>query len=132
MAFTHTILHSYRDSSATTITGTESVSADTEINYDGSVAGETTNYEVDWGVTRANLKSVGIFCDKAITIKTNDSGSPQETITIAAGQQRIWSLATDTITLCPFSNNITKLYITNSTAGAASVKVRALCDQTPA
>lgn len=132
MSFAHTIIHAYRDSSGTTITGTESVSADTEINFDGSVAGEATDYEVDWAVTRANLKSVGIFSDKSITIKTNSSSSPAETISIAAGQQRIWSLATDLIGLCPFSTNVTKLYITNSTAGAASVKVRALCDQTPA
>lgn len=74
MSLTHIVSRSYRDTSGTSITSTETVTGDTEFNFDGSIA-IASNVEVDWDVTRANLKSLSIYCLGALSFKTNGSGS---------------------------------------------------------
>ncbi len=126
MPFIHTITRGYRDSSGRTIQSSEPTNGNTESNFDGQVAGTTTNHEVDFLLTQATLQSCCIFCDQAITIKTNSSSMPQETITLAAGQNLVWDLVFDGIGKIPFSGNVTKLFITNSGSSAANVSIRAL------
>lgn len=129
MAFTHTITKTYRGSANADITASITVTNDTELNFDGTVASVTTDAEIDWAATRANLKSLCLYSDVAITVKTNSSGSPVDTITMTAGQSIVWSLVADGLTACPFSANVTKLYVTNAGAGAAAFKIRALAHQ---
>ncbi len=74
MSFTHVVTRAYRDSSGTSITSTESPSANSEENYDGTIS-IASNVEVDWAVTRANLVSMSIFCADVLTFKTNGVGS---------------------------------------------------------
>jgi len=128
MAFTHTIARTYNDG-ISNIGGLESVSNDTVISFDGSIAAPTTNGLISLAFTQANLKSLCLFCDRALTIKTNSSGSPQETITLVAGQALVWSLAHDLIATCPFSDDVTALYVTLASGAAATFKVRAILDQ---
>lgn len=129
MAFTHVFTRACRDSSGVPITSTESIVNDSELNFDGTVAASSTNVEIDWTVTVANLKSIAINCDQPVTIKTNSSGSPQETITLIAGQVMIWTLATDGAGHVPFAGDVTKLFVTNVTTSIASFKIRALAHQ---
>jgi hypothetical protein len=126
----HTVKRIYQDTSATAILQSETISGDTERNFDASLA-IGANHEIDIAFTRANLKSLCITSDLAVTVYTNDlsSGSPQDTIAIVAGQALVWTLATDGIGKCPFSNNVTKLYVTNGAGGAATFKVRSLQNQ---
>jgi hypothetical protein len=124
--FIHTIGRSYRDSSGRQIQSSEPTSGNTESNFDGTVAGTTTNHEVDYLLTAAALQSCCIFTDQAITIKTNSSSMPQETITLAAGQNLVWDLAFDGAGKIPFAGNVTKLFITNSGSVAANISIRAL------
>jgi hypothetical protein len=73
--FTHVITRAYRDTSGTPITSTESIVANTEGNYDDSVADGQTVFEVDLVLTRSLLKSLSIYSDHVVTIKTNGTGS---------------------------------------------------------
>lgn len=124
--FVHTITRGYRDSSGRTIQSTEPSSGNTESNFDGTVAGTTTNHEFDFLLTAAALQACCISCDQAITIKTNSSSMPQETITLAAGQNVIWDLSFDGSGKIPFAGNVTKLFVTNSGSVAANLSIRAL------
>jgi hypothetical protein len=63
----------------------------------------------------------------ACTVKTNSSGSPDNTITLAAGVPVAWD--TNSPYANPFTANVTKFYITNASAGTFSCKV--LYDPTP-
>lgn len=130
--FTNTIARTYNDG-LSNIGGLESVSGDTTINFDGTCAGNATpSTEIDVAFTRANLKSLCLYSDKAVEIWTNAaSGGAQDDITLPAGQALVWSLATDGLDACPFSGNVTKLYVHVVGAAAATLKVRALADQTP-
>jgi hypothetical protein len=128
MAFTHTIARTYNDG-ISNIGGLETVSNDTVFSFDGALAINGTR-QVDLAFTQANLKSLCLYSDRAVTVKTNSSGSPQDTIALVAGQALVWSLAHDTLTNCPFSDDVTVLFVVVPSGGsAANFKVRAIADQ---
>jgi hypothetical protein len=130
MSFTHSILTAYTTQSEGQIASSSiSVSADSEANFDGSIAGSpTADVEVDWAITLANLKSILMIADKALTIKTNATGGgAQDTIALAAGVALAWNGSGP----APFADNVTKLYVTVTGSAAAILKIRARLDQTP-
>ncbi len=129
MSISHTIIRSYRDQSGNLITGSSTITDDTELNTSVVITAGATNHEVDWSATRANLQSLCLFTDQAITIKTNSSGSPTDTISMNANQEIAWGLAVDSLSRCPFSADVTKLYITNAGANNANVQIRAIAHQ---
>jgi hypothetical protein len=131
MAFTHTLVRAYRDSSGNSLTATESVTGDAENNYSAAWATGTVDGAIHLAFTQANIKSLCITSDQAVTLDTNaiHSGSPQDTISVAAGQVIIWSLATDLIGKCPFSGNVTEIYLQNSSGQTANVNIRSILNQ---
>lgn len=133
MSFTNTINRTYNDGLAN-IGGVETITSDAKTDFDGSIAGSPTdNVQVDRAFTRANLKALCLYSDKACTVYTNDDsdGSPQDTIALPAGRALVWSLAHDGIGNCPFSDDVTVLYVSVTGSVAANLKIRALSDQTP-
>lgn len=132
MSFTHVVTRSYRDSSGNSLVKAESITNNTESTYSDSIPDSTSNAEVDMVLTVANLKSICINSSAAITIKTNSTSSPDDTLVLVAGGQCIvWSLATDGTAKRPLTANTTKFYITNASGGPAQVDIRILADQTP-
>lgn len=132
MAFTHTISRSYQDVSGKPIGFTEFVTDDSEIpSFDGQVAAAGTNVQIHIAFTKANLKSVLLKSDQAVTIYTNDlsSGSPQDSIALTAGQAKIWTLQTDGSGACPFSGNVTTMYVTNPGGVVANLQIRGIAHQ---
>ena len=109
----------------------DTVSGDGEAVFDDSIAA-TVEKEVDLAFPFAKVKSVVMSSTKAATVRTNANhlGSPDDTIVIPAGGQVTWTEneAAD----CPFTVDVTKLYITNDHATlAAAVKVYVLLNVTP-
>ena len=127
MAIIHTITRSYKDQSPSTISCIETPSANSENNIDDSIP-ISVNHQVHWACTVANLKSIVLYADGAVNVFTNDlsTGSPQETIALAAGQAYIWTLVKDGVGKIPFAGNVTTIYVTNATAAAVAFKIRAL------
>lgn len=131
--FSYTVQRTVNDQIAN-LGGTETVQADSKTDFDGTVAGSASpNVEIDRAFTRANLKLLCFLSDKALTIYTNAASDdePQDTIAVPAGQALVWTLAHDGIDACPFSADVTKLYVTVTGTAAAALKVRALSDETP-
>jgi hypothetical protein len=128
MSLTHTFTRACRDSSGFTILSTENVTDDSENNLDIQIAISATNTLLNWNAVRADLKSLSISCDQAFTVKTNSSGSPTDTITLLAGQNLIWTYATDGLAKCPFSADVTTgIYVTNPSGSVvANFKIRAI------
>ncbi len=132
MAFTHTILRSYTDVSGKPISYSEAITDDSEIpSFDGSIVAAGANVQIHVALTKANLKSVVMKCDQAVTIYTNDlsSGSPQDTIPLTAGQAKIWTLQTDGSGACPFSDNVTTMYVSNPGGTVANLQIRGIAHQ---
>src|SRR3954469_4116469 len=69
---------------AVTVTGSAAV----EVNV--ALSASTTNQLVALGYLTANIKGVYIKSDVAVTIKVDSTGSPEQTISIAAGVPYVW------------------------------------------
>lgn len=122
--FTHQIKTGYSTDEGTVTNVTQSFTGDSELGVNDSVAGSTTNKHYAVAVTKAQIVSMALYSSQAVTIKTNSSTTPQETITLTAGQQIVWfSTSTDT---CPFSADVTGFYVTNAGSTASSIKFRFL------
>ncbi|HEY4364462.1 MAG TPA: hypothetical protein VGN17_26085 [Bryobacteraceae bacterium] len=119
----HTVIRTYKNQGSTARSLTETVTGNTERNLAVQVAASTTNHHVVIGWVQADLQSLSITSDQAITIYTNaaSGSSPTDTIAVAAGQVMVWTLATDLIGKCPFSADVTSLYITNAGVSAANI-----------
>lgn len=125
MPFTHIILRQYRDTSPNVISLSESVTGNDDHNIDKSMA-VGTNTPLAYTLDRTVLQSLAFSSDLALTIKTNSSSSPTDTIVLVAGQVLVWSLASDGLARCPITASITSLFITNTGGGPATLKIRAL------
>lgn len=127
-AFTHARSISYTLNGGVVATQINTQSGDEETDIDTSIAPSTTNQSFNLAVTIANAKSILLYADQALTLKTNSSGSPQDTINLAAGQMIPWQ--TGDTAAAPFSGNVTALFVTNASATlAANLKVRVLQNQ---
>lgn len=94
--------------------GERSVSVDSAESFAIPVEGSKTNdkYEIQWD--KDTVKTLTIHADGgACTIKTNSTGSPDDTVALAAGEIRIFGPSTGTN---PFPTaNVTALYLSTST-----------------
>jgi hypothetical protein len=75
----------------------------------------------------ASLRSLFILSDKDLTLKTNSSGSPGNTLTLTANKPLVWYQGCGLAN--PITVDVTKLFLTAATA--ARVRVKVLCDVTP-
>jgi hypothetical protein len=74
-----------------------------------------TEVEVTLVLTRANLKGLAMWVNGILTVKTNSSGSPQDTIDMATNEVIVWDPQEGRgLGSCPFSGNITKLFLDNN------------------
>lgn len=110
------------------VTGSESVSGDGVNNADVALAGGATNINILEAFKETDLTDGGLVlistvvgCD--VTVKTNSSGSPDDTIVVpGGGAVRVTALAAD----------IASLYATNGNADTATVlQIRGVKDVTP-
>lgn len=57
---------------------------------DETITGAQTDFAITYAFTRSKVKQLFWVFDKAVTVKTNSSGSPQETLTFPAGVPLVW------------------------------------------
>jgi hypothetical protein len=70
--------------------------------------------------------------DKAVTVKTNSSSVPDDTIALLAGGSKLFGTnGTQTIGTNPLTTDVTKLYVVNAGTDIANVEMRAGYDPTP-
>ncbi len=127
MSIRHSVLRQYADASSNRLQLAENIDGGTEKNLDLSIA-VGANTLIPFTLDRSILKSLCINSDVAIIVYTNaaSTGSPTDTIAIAAGQALIWTLATDLLAKCPITANITALYITNAAGGPSAFRLRSM------
>jgi len=106
----------------------QSITGDLEVAGSIAVSADQTNKEIDWAFTLANAKAYAICADQDCTVKTNDSGTPQETLTLKANQALVWR-ENDPSTMHFLSGNLTQIFVTNTTA--LTIKFGHVVDITP-
>lgn len=123
MAVSNSISFGHTGASATlSDTVTLSGSIGTEANF--TVAGSATNSQQAIDFNQTNLRGVYIKTDQDLTLKTNSTGSPQETISLKAGIPMVWVYQGGIPN--PFAGNVTTTYWTNAGTTAANVFLRVL------
>jgi hypothetical protein len=120
--FTHKVGITYTNDAGSISNTTDTYLVDGEVNLDEVVAAGQVNKEYDISITQANIKSMVLIASQALTLKTNSTSSPQETIALAANKQLVWTI--DHIEAKPFAGNITKFYVTNAGGTDATLKFR--------
>lgn len=126
MALTHTVGITYKTELGTIANTTDSYSGDAESNLDDTVAGPSTDKQYNMNVVAADIVSCVFYSDKALTLKTNSTSSPGNTITLVAGKQLVWN--SDHPEVAPITTNLTTLYVTNAGTTVANLKIRILKD----
>lgn len=124
MSVIHELKATSKLDDGTVLSGTESVPADGSVTLDVTVAGSTTNESHALAITTAKLRSFFLISSQNVTIKTNSTGSPNNTWNLIAGVPFVWSADAAYFTN-PVSANITTIYITNSGTTSARVRLRA-------
>jgi hypothetical protein len=102
-------------------------SADGE--FDEVVPPTTTNMPFSLALDISQVKSLYILSDQDVTLKTNSSSSPTDTIALKANQPYIWY--TGAYDASKITADVTQAFITNAGATQANVKMRWLYDITP-
>lgn len=96
------------------------------------IAADSTDELYDIEIDVTNAKMLSMVCDCDCTVKTNDSGSPVDTLTLVAGQPLVWD---ETMTKDGgdpvekfLSADVTALYVTTGSIGdvGATLTVLAL------
>lgn len=107
----------------------QTIPANSQIAFQETIAINQTNHEIDIAVTLANVQAMALEANQDCSVKTNSTGSPQETISLKANTPLIWVLG-DLAAAKFFAGDITKFYVT--TGGVATIfKFLAFMDQTP-
>lgn len=109
------------------------LTAEQFVRSEFSVADGQTAFRANLAADISQAKAVIIYSDKAVTIKTNNSGSPDDTLALAAGVPLVWyaGMSVDSSDLNLFDADITDLYVANASGATASIKVWILSDGTP-
>lgn len=131
MSFTHTIGQTYKNDAGTIASVTTTTVGPAEENLEITVAASATNAEHDIAFAHAAVLGAVISSTGPLTIKTNDSTSPGDTLTLATNQAIMYGTGTggsgSLVGTNPFSADVTKIYVTNpSTTLAIVLKIRVL------
>lgn len=124
----HKILRQWQSGNQS-VSQEETVTADSETNLDLAVDDGETALEANIAIDVSALASLYMAADQDITIKTNSSGSPDDTISLKANKPLVWTPN------CGFSNplseDVLSIFCANSSGTNATLQIRLLQDATP-
>ncbi|TXH41657.1 MAG: hypothetical protein E6Q97_37105 [Desulfurellales bacterium] len=97
------------------------------VSIEETIANAETNKLVACSFPSSGLKLMSMSSDKDITVKTNSSGSPQETFALKANEPVLFIEGQTAL----LAGAVTALYITNASGSSATFKLIAGYDVTP-
>lgn len=129
MSFTNTIGRTVNLGNGIEIAQEKAAVGSSRKNVSESIGAGATDTAVAFTCDVSALKSLWISSDQDITIKTNSSSVPQETIALKANQPITW--VDGDVQAKPFAGDVTAIYVSNAGAAAAALEIRSLEDATP-
>ena len=127
---------------AFTVTGTWGVSggglglsknvaySNDEVNtLEVTVNASTTNLEVNCNIDVSQIKIIGMCANGTLTVKTNSTSAPDNTIALVADLPLLWTH--NYYFSNPLGADVTKLYLTNAGSSAVVFQLVVLEDPTP-
>lgn len=116
-------------SSLAPVADVRELSANGHVEIDATVPGNSTDEEVSVAFPVAGVKALALQSTVAMTIKTNDSAEPDNTLVLKPGVQYAWD--EDSYDDLKFTEDVTKFFVTVPGATAGVLSVRCLYDSTP-
>lgn len=123
-----TLKHSHT-SGGNTDTYQQTITAGSLKDLQESIPDSSTDLAVAFTLDYSACKYLLIYSDAAVTIKTNSSSTPDDTLAVPAGKPYVW--ADGMLHTLLITADITGLFVTNSSGGAAALRIVALEDPTP-
>ncbi len=123
MSITHTFTFGHSGGSSS-LSDSVAVTGELATEANIALAASTTNQQENIAFNHTNLRGVYIKSDVTVTLKTNSSGSPDNTLTITAGVPFVWYYQSGITN--PFTAAVTTTYFTNATSDAATIYMRTL------
>jgi len=123
MAFTHTLQRNWVGNGTSKNSSVE-YSGDSQVSLDTTVADSQTDQQETIAFSQANLQSVYIHSDQAITVEFNSTVGAGGSITLVANVPYIWhtgSYFTNLITA-----DVTTTYWTNASGATATIRLEAV------
>lgn len=105
------------------------ITADGEANIEVTVADAAVDLPVMIAIDVSALKLLYLSSDQDLTIKTNDSGTPTDTLTVSGGKPLVWFEQNGYTN--PLSADVTAIYVSNSSGSPAKLIIKTLQDATP-
>ena len=108
-----------------------SYSGDASDSREITVPENTTDELVNVAIDLSQIKSLIFACDFDITIETNDSAAPDDTINLKANSPLMWNA--DAQFSNPITVDVTKIYLTTGAIGSvdATFIMELIHDSTP-
>ncbi len=127
MAFSHT-LHTTVTGAGTTIQDSQTFTAALHLAIDESIAITDDNL-INLSIDVSEIQLIKILSDQDLTLETNSSTVPDETLNLLANSPYIWD--TKSLFTNLLATDITKIYLSNGSGSVATFKLIVLYDPTP-
>ena len=111
----------------------QQIDEDGEVNSDLDSIASGTEPQAVIAIDVSQLKSLFLYSDQDVTLRTNanSGGAPDATIALKAGVPLIWESANGYFSNPLGSTDVTSIFVDNDSGSAANVKIRVLQDVTP-
>lgn len=120
MSFTHTLTVAIQRSSGAPVSKTVSKTGGQELNISETIAAAASNALLAFALDVSQLKSCYIVASGAMTIETNDSGTPDATITLTADEPVVYYAGQGQDN--PFgATDVDALYVTSTPGGLLEI-----------
>ena len=113
---------------AATIIGTNTATGSSVISLSETIAGSATT-QISVAIDVSALKAIAIKSTVATTLKTNSSGSPDDTIVLVADQPYVWFTGDYNASL--LTVDITSIFFVVAGATAGTLTIEGVQDATP-
>jgi len=129
MAFTHTLTSSINNG-AGSVSRSVSFTGDARDSRVIAVPTPSTDLLVNIAIDVDQIKSLYIVADQNLTLETNNSAAPDNTIALKANKPFIY-WTTSYYYVSVLTVDVTKIYVTNASGTAATLYIELLQDSTP-
>lgn len=114
---------------STEIRSVRSLSSEQGHDVDVLIPAESSEMTVNWSLDISQAELIFMLCERDLTLKTNSSALPDDTITLKAGIPYLW--IKDAGIAQPLTEDVAILFATLAAGDDANLKIRALADATP-
>jgi hypothetical protein len=94
-----------------------------------TIPASTTNQQIIIAFTIAAMKSIFVKASGACTLKTNSSGSPDNTFSLDSDSGVMWHNQMSAAN--PITANVTTMYVTTPSGDPVDLEIYVLVDSTP-